>query len=111
MAFYRLPGATYWNLEDRVFPSIYIYRCQANGFDGEPGGKIVLGDLPLNFTGRRASAMRESLQVIAFIEPNRSFSLSDSLLGPVATNAAQAMRDHPSSFPTRFGPQGELIFR
>jgi hypothetical protein len=41
----------------------YIYRSQANGFDGKSDGKILLGILFLNFTVRPASGLRESLQI------------------------------------------------
>ena len=46
---------------------VYLHlSLPANGFDGKSDGKIVLGVLLLNFTVRRASEFRESLQITEF---------------------------------------------
>jgi hypothetical protein len=52
----------------------YIYRSQANGFDG----KILLGVLFLNFTVRPASGLRESLQIME-LSPLQIAGLGKSL--------------------------------
>jgi hypothetical protein len=49
-------------IED-LSPSIYIYRSQADGFDGKSDGKIILGVLPLNFTVKPTRGTRETLQI------------------------------------------------
>jgi hypothetical protein len=44
-------------------PSFYIYRSQANGFDGKSDGKILLGVLFRNFTVKPIRGTREALEI------------------------------------------------
>jgi hypothetical protein len=47
--------------------AVYLHQSPpANCFDGKSDGKISLGALLPNFTVRRASGMRESLQIKPF---------------------------------------------
>jgi hypothetical protein len=76
-------------------PPIYIYRPQANGFDGKSDGKILRNALFRNFTVKPTRGTRETLQITELLpfwiaELGKSLSFS-STANPEASDRSKSL--------------------